>query len=151
MADEAESPPAGRETEAQRIAHWDAEVCNALMSTPQGRFFVERFLDFCCEDQELYRDDGDALGMAKRDGLVKAARWLRVQIEAYCPDRWLQMIRERRGRVARAQAAIAAAEAARKPDVSISGTTPIEAMADEQARLAAEEAERERRKGKKKD
>ncbi len=136
-----------RESEADRIARWDAEVCNALMGTPQGRFFVERFLDFCCEDAELYRDDGDALGMAKRDGLAKAGRWLRVQIEQHCPDLLLRMIRERRGRIARAQVAIAEREAA-GDDERPSGLSPIEAAADEQARLAAEEAAAAERKPK---
>ena len=134
---------------AEQIQHWDAEVCSNLMSTPQGRYWVERFLDFCCEDAELYRDDGDALGMAKRDGLAKAGRWIRIQLEAHCPDRLLQMIRERRGRTARTRSAIAEREAAAEPaEAQLRGITPIEELADEQARQAAEDAERERRKAK---
>ncbi len=142
---------ATRETEAQRITRWDAEVCTSLMSTPQGRYFVERFLEFCCEGRDLYLNDGDALGMAMRDGLARAGRYLRIQLEEHCPDRLLQMIRERRSRLARAQAAVAAAEASKQPQDAHDGMTPVERMADEQARLAAEEAEREARKAKKKD
>ncbi len=139
-----------RETEAERIARWDAEVCSALMNTPQGRYFVERFLEYCCEGRDLYLNDGDALGMAMRDGLARAGRYLRIQLEEHCPDRLLQMIRERRSRIARAQAAVVAAEAAKQPEVQFSGETFIDQMADEQARVAAEEAEREARKPKKK-
>ncbi len=148
MTDEAERP---RETETDKVARWDAEVLTNLMSTPQGRYWVERYLDFCCEGRDLYLNDGDALGMAMRDGLARAGRKLRIELEEYCPDRLLQMVRERRSRIARQQAAIAAREAAAQPENQHSGMTPIEAMADEQQRLAEEEAERERRKPKKDD
>ena len=138
-----------RETEAERVSRWDAEVCNSLMSTPQGRFFVERYLEFCCEGRDLYLNDGDALGMAMRDGLARAGRWLRTQLEEHCADRYLQMIRERRGRTARTRSAIAEREAAAEPaEAQLRGITPIEELADEQARQAAEDAERERRKAK---
>ena len=140
MADDAEAPDTSG---ADRIAQWDREVCNALMSTPQGRFFIERFLDYCQEGQELYRDDGDALGMAKRDGLAKAGRWWRIQLEEHCADLFLRMIRERRGRIARAQAEVKKRQQAAEPDeADDAGMTPIERMADEQARLAAEEEAR---------
>lgn len=139
-----------RETEAQRVARWDAQVLTGLMSTPQGRYFVERFLDFCCEGRDLYLNDGDALGMAMRDGLARAGRYLRIALEEHCPDQLLRMVRERRGRFARAQAEIAAREAAQAAPAEDQFLSPIELMADEQARLAAEEAERETRKGKKK-
>jgi hypothetical protein len=138
--DDEASGAAKRSAEADRIANWDAEVCTNLMSTPQGRFMMERFLDYCCEGQELYHDDGDALAMAKRDGLAKAGRWWRIMLEAHCPDRLLQMIRERRSRMARAQAAVAAREATAAPAQEKPGPSPIEEMADEQQRLADEEA-----------
>ena len=140
-----------RAAEADRTAEWDEKVLADLMSTPQGRHWVERFLDYCCEGQELYREDGDALAMAKRDGLAKAGRYVRIQIETYCPDRMLQMIRERRSRMARARAALREASVAEAP---ADGFTPIEALADEQLRTAAAEAaaaERGKRGGKKKD
>src|ERR1700687_5899430 len=99
-----------RQSEAERIAEWDGKVLNDLMSTPQGRYFVERHLDFCCEGRDLYLNDGDALGMAMRDGLARAGRKLRIELEEHCPDRLLQMVRERRGRIARAQAELARRE-----------------------------------------
>lgn len=148
MANGGEGARTPRKSEAERIAEWDASVCNNLMSTPQGRYLIERFMDFCAEGQELYLNDGDALGMAKRDGMARAGRWWRSMLEEYCADRYLQMIRERRGRIARAQAAIAAREAAAQPEEGL-GISPIEAMADEQQRLAAEEAERAAKKQKK--
>lgn len=137
-----------RETEAERVARWDAEVLNSLMSTPQGRFWVERHLDFCCEGRDLYLNDGDALGMAMRDGLARAGRKLRIELEEHCPDLLLRMVRERRGRMARAQAEVNAKEAAAAAPAGAGELSPIEAMADEQARLAAEEAAREARKAK---
>jgi hypothetical protein len=133
-------------TEAERIAEWDADVCTHLMSTPQGRYFVERFLEFCCEGRDLYLNDGDALGMAKRDGLAAAGRWWRIKLEEHCADRYLQMIRERRSRMARKQAELDAQEA--QDEAEHDGVTPIERMADEQSRLAAEEAEARASKGK---
>lgn len=148
MTSPSEDPPP-RQTEAERIAEWDGKVLNDLMSTPQGRYFVERYLEFCCEGRDLYLNDGDALGMAMRDGLARAGRKLRIQFEEHCPDLYLRMIRERRSRIARAQAAIGAREAASSPDAAHSGLTPVEEMADEQARLAAGEAAAGARKPKK--
>lgn len=126
-------------SDADRIAEWDRQTCTALMSTPQGRFLMERFLDFCCEGRDLYLNDGDALGMAMRDGMARAGRWWRVMLEEHCPDLFLRMIRERRGRFARAQAAIKRQEAEGEATELTPSGTPVEAMADEQARLAAEE------------
>jgi len=140
---------------AEVIAERDRQVCEALMSTPQGRHLMERFLDFCCEGRELYLDDGDALGMAKRDGLAKAGRWWRMMLEEHCPDLFLRMIRERRGRFARAQAALKKKEAEAEAESSglTESGTPIEARADDQKREADKEAERkaeaERRRPKK--
>jgi hypothetical protein len=136
----AEDTSTSAQHETDRIAKWDAEVCTNLMSTPQGRYFVERYLEYCCEGRDLYLNDGDALGMAMRDGLARAGRWLRVKLEEHCPDRYLQMVRERRGRIARAQAAITAKEEAETPAEPVVGAMHVEAMADEQARKAAEEA-----------
>jgi hypothetical protein len=132
----------GQQIAADRIAEWDAKVCHDLMSTPQGRFLMERFLDYCCEGRDLYLNDGDALGMAMRDGMARAGRWWRVMIEEHCPDLFLRMIRERRSRFARAQARLKAQETEAQDDGLTPSGTPIEAMADEQERKAAEEEAR---------
>lgn len=63
---------------------------------PYGRFLP--FLDYCCEGRDLYLNDGDALGIAIRDGLACAGRWWRVMLEEHCPDLFLRMLPERRGR-----------------------------------------------------
>jgi hypothetical protein len=140
-APDSNDPEAGkRAEEADRVEHWDSEALNAFMGTPQGRYLMERFLDYSCEGRDLYLNDGDALGMAMRDGLARAGRWWRIKLEQHCPDRFLQMVRERRGRIARAQAAMKAKEATAQPESEPSGITPIEEMADEQQRIAAEEA-----------
>ena len=130
-----------RASEADKLAEWDAKVITDLMSTPQGRHWVDRHLDFCCEGRDLYLNDGDALGMAMRDGLARAGRKLRVEIETYCADLYLRMVRERRGRMARAQAAVAKREASARPSEPQSGAATIEELADEQLRAGpAEEA-----------
>jgi len=139
----AEEDPEGAEraAAAEKIEGWDAEVCNALMGTPQGRYLLERFFDFCCEGQDLYLFDGDELGMACRDGMARAGRWWRIKFEEHCPDLYLRMIRERRSRMGREKAAIEAREKAREPD-ELRELSPIEAMADQQRREADEEAAR---------
>lgn len=138
MTDDPDQP----DDNAERIARWDAEVCHHLMSTPQGRFLMERFLDFCCEGRDLYLNDGDALGMAMRDGMARAGRWWRVMLEEHCPDLFLRMVRERRGRFARAAAALKKQEAEAEADGLTPSGTPIEALADDQERQAAEEQAR---------
>lgn len=149
MTEEAEPDAA----ENDKVRAWDQRACLALMETPQGRFLMERFLDFCCEGRDLYLNDGDALGMAMRDGMARAGRWWRVMLEEHCPDLFLRMIRERRSRFARAQKALKAREGKGEPDGLTPSGTPIEARADEQVRLAAEEearrAKAERQRGSK--
>jgi hypothetical protein len=98
-------------SEAGRVRHWDEEVLTALMNTPQGRFWVERLLDLCGVGRPLYLDDGDALGMAKRDGRADIGRYLETQLQEYVPDQFVRMIRERRTRMERDAEKQKAAEA----------------------------------------
>jgi hypothetical protein len=59
----------------------------------------------------LYLDDGDALGMAKRDGRADIGRYLETQLQEYVPDQFVRMIRERRTRMERDAEKQKAAEA----------------------------------------
>lgn len=98
-------------SEAGRVRHWDEEVLTSLMNTPQGRYWMERLLDICCVGQEMYHWDGDALGMAKRDGMAQVGRYLETQLQEYVPDQFVRMIRERRTRLEREKEKQKAAEA----------------------------------------
>jgi hypothetical protein len=131
-----------------KVAEWDRDVVNNLMGTPQGRFWMERLLDFCGAGRPTYADDGDALGMAKRDGRADIGRFLQGQLEEFCPDLFLRMVRERRGRAARAAAELRKLQGAGEPDVDLA-RTPIDELADEQERAAAEAAKRSATKPKK--
>lgn len=118
---------------------WDGKVLNELMATPQGRFFVERFLEFTGLGRPVYLNDGDALGMAHRDGLGNAGRYWETALLEHCPDLYLRMIRERRTRVERERQR-QEREAARRdgPQDGHSGVTSIDELADQQ--LEAETA-----------
>ncbi len=134
---------ADNQAEADKVAEWDARAVHDLMGTPQGRYLMERFLDFAQEGRDLYLNDGDALGMAMRDGMARAGRWWRVKLEEHCPDLFLRMVRERRGRFRRAQEALRKQETEVEPDGLTDSGTLAEALADEQARQAREEEARQ--------
>ena len=128
---------------------WDGKAVNELMSTPHGRRLVERFLDHCGAGGGLYRFDGDVLGMAWSDGLADAGRFWESVLLHHCPDLYLRMIDERRARLERDRKAIEKQEARRETPSEPLTVTGIEDLADEQARLAAEEEARQAREAKK--
>lgn len=118
--------------------NWDAKVVSELMATPQGRFWMERLLDLCGSRHPLYAHDGDALGMAWRDGRADIGRFLETQLEQFCADLYLRMVRERRARVERALERERREEERRAgPQDGHSGVTAIDELADEQLRAAA--------------
>lgn len=124
--------------------NWDAKVLNDLMATPQGRFWMERLLDRCGAGHAVYGHDGDALGMAWRDGRGDIGRYLMSQLESYCPDLYLRMLRDRRTRVERAREKAEREEARRSGESEAhSGVTAIEELADTQRREAEAEAARQ--------
>jgi hypothetical protein len=128
---------------------WDGKAITELMSTPHGRRLVERFLDHCGAGARRYQHDGDALGMAWRDGLADAGHFWEALVLHHCPDLYLRMIRERRARLERDRATVKRKEDRRdpatEPPVTVSA---VEELADEQARLAREEEERRAREAK---
>jgi len=118
-------------TEAGRVEEWDRKVVTALMETVEGRYWVERFLEHCDMFSAKYRGDGDTAGTLWRDGRADAGRYLFVQIEKFCPDNYLRMIRERRMRIERAEKA-----RKRKEDSASTngvGLTAIDRWAEAQA------------------
>ena len=121
--------------------NWDQKVVAELMATPQGRYWMERLLDLCGARHPLYNHDGDALGMAWRDGRADIGRYLETQLEQYCPDLYLRMIRERRARIERERAKQAREDARRSGGGDIhNGVTPVEELADLQASAEAQAA-----------
>jgi|SRR5579862_794025 len=117
---------------------WDAEVLTSLMSTPQGRFWCERLLEFCGGGRAVYHYDGDALGMAARSGKMEVLDWMETQLQTHCPDLYLRMVRERRERILRAKEK-ADREEARRAAKERSGfdqegiaVSAVEEMADQQ-------------------
>lgn len=121
--------------------NWDSTVVNGIMDTPQGRYWMERLLDRCGAGHAVYGHDGDALGMAWRDGRGDIGRFLTGQLETFCPDLYLRMIRERRARVERARAKAEREETRREggPEQH-SGVTSIEELADAQRHEAEAQA-----------
>jgi len=104
----AEQEPDEAKAEADKTHEWDAEVLNNLMSNPKGRYWMERLLDRCGSRLPRFLGDG----------------------EEHCPDRFLQMIRDRRARVGRAQKKLEEQEAQQRNRPK--GVTAIDDMADAQ-------------------
>jgi hypothetical protein len=117
--------------EADQTRDWDAEVLNGLMGSPKGRYWMERLLDRCGSRQPRFLGDGDALGAAKRDGKAEIGDFLEDQLEQHCPDRFLQMIRDRRARLGRLRKKIEDDEALQRRQPA-KGLTTIDEMADAQ-------------------
>lgn len=141
MADDDDRTAARRAGDTET---WDAKALTDLMSTPQGRYWMERLLDLTGARSALYGNDGDALGMAWRDGKAEIGRFVETQLETYCPDLYLRMIRERRARIER-QIEKEQREMARRsgPPAGPSGYTVVD---DVMARQEAEAAKKQQAK-----
>lgn len=80
---------------------WDKKVLEEIMASAHGRYWMERLLDRCGTNQELYLNDGDVYAALKRDGRADIGRYLEGQLQDHTPDLFLRMIRERRARIQR--------------------------------------------------
>jgi hypothetical protein len=116
-------------TAQQQLDDWDKAVLTTLMTDSKGRYFMERLLERCGSRSQRYMNDGDALGAAWRDGRASVGDFLETELERFCPDLLLKMIRERRARLGRAVKAQQDSEAQAKP---FTGLTDIERRADMQ-------------------
>lgn len=125
---------------------WDEVALTNMMANPQGRNWMATLLDLTGARHGLYGNDGDALGMAWRDGKAEIGRWLETQLLHYCPDRYMQMVRERRQRADRAMRAQEREQARRDEPNPQRGMTLEEMMADQQK--AASEQVKEKKKPK---
>lgn len=123
--------PDDQTDQLSRLDEWDAAVWKSIMEDSKGRYMVERLLDRLGSRQQRYQFDGDGLGAAWRDGRASAGELIEGELERFCPDLYLKMIRERRARIGRALKQQQQAEPqAQRP---FRGPTDIERMADAQA------------------
>ena len=90
---------------------WSADTIQTIMATAEGRWWMSELLERCNMFSGTYRHDGDALGMAWRDGTSEIGRFMFAQLDEHTPDLFMKMIRERRNRIERARET---AEEARK-------------------------------------
>ena len=107
---------------------WDAKVLADLMATPQGRFWMERLLDLTSPGGGFTGDGAAmALGLAFDRGKDEIRRYLETQLNDYCPDLYLRMIRERRARFERQMEKQAREQTRRDgPQDFVSGFTVID-------------------------
>lgn len=138
---------------------WEGEFWKAAMSEPAGRHVIADLLDKCGSRQRRFNGDGDTHAAAFRDGAASIGDHIESMLEQHCPDRWMQMIRERRAWLGRAKKNLADEEARRQqnetartrniierdaesmatpPHPLPGGVTAIDVMAD--AQMAAEAA-----------
>jgi hypothetical protein len=133
MADDDQS------SESSRIDEWDAAVWKSIMEDSKGRYMIERLLERCGALAPRYNHDGDALGMAWRDGRAAVGAFIESELERSCPDLLLRMIKERRNRLTR-QLDQQRKETAAQQERPFRGATDVERMAD--AQRAEDEAKR---------
>ena len=127
-----ERSAAGRQTK------WDGEVLIGLLSTPNGRYWMERVLEFCRMNDAIHISTEDTLiGLGRR----QVGLYLLDQIEQHTPDSYHRMIRERRARLTALEVKkVEADRRQRKLDsvTEFDDLTPLERMMDQQAAELAE-------------
>jgi hypothetical protein len=86
-------------TEQGRLEAAIRASIQGLMKTYEGRWFVDNLMNSSNLLQNRYLFDGDALGMAWRDGRASVSvdflRW----VEENTPDEWVKLLRERANRM----------------------------------------------------
>lgn len=80
---------------------WEAEFWKNAMEQPSRRFVIADLLDRCGSRQPRFNGDGDTHAAARRDGSASIGDYIETMLEQHCPDRWMQMIRERRAHLGR--------------------------------------------------
>lgn len=130
-------------TAAGRQAKADKDVVLNLLSTPDGRYWVERVLEFC----DIYNaENASADVLFIRLGRKQVGLHLLSMIELHASDAYLRMIRERQARLVILAAKKEEDERKqRQRDAGygangVPGVTDLEEMADQQARNLAPKA-----------
>ena len=118
------------DTELDKTEQWAEQFWQSALSDPKGRFVISELLDRCGARQPRFLDS-DYIAAARRDGRAEIGDFLESEIERFCPDRLLQMMRERRSRIVRAQKKLASEDKA-QPQGNPSGRTALDELADAQ-------------------
>ena len=120
-----------------RLIAADKRVINGLLSTPEGRYWVERLLEFCGLYDYDFRGNHELLiGLGRK----QVGGYILHEIEVHAPDILARFVIERRMRVEADRAKkVDEEKAARKADKPLDfddmpNETPFEAMMDQQAR-----------------
>ena len=132
-------PDDTQKRQAGREAKMTGDTLALVMGSYEGRFWMAELLARCNTFSPCYRQDGDALGMAWRDGMADIGRFLLAQLDEHAADSYQRMIRERRARIERVREK--AEEDRKAQDAALeagkNALSPLDAMADEQARKYA--------------
>ena len=128
-----------------RLLAADKRVVEGLLSTPEGRFWVERLLEFCGLYDYDYRGDAELkIGLGRK----QVGGYILHEIETHAPDILARFVVERRMRVEAERAKrVEEDKRARRADRPIDiddmpDQTPFEDMMDQQARDLAPKSEK---------
>ena len=138
MSDDAEAARLQEERSAAgRLAAADKRVVLGLLTTAEGRFWVERLLEFCGLYDYDYRGDAELkIGLGRK----QVGGYVLNEIETHAPDILARFVVERRVRVeAERTKKIEEDKRLRKADRPLDMSdmpdeTPFESLMDQQAR-----------------
>ena len=126
---------------AGRLAAADKRVVAGLLATPEGRYWVERLLEFCgLYDYDYRGSDELHIGLGRK----QVGGYVLNEIETHVPDILARFVVERRARIEMERTRKAEDEkrerkADRPPGLDdMPDTTAFEDMMDQQARELAE-------------
>ena len=125
---------------AGRLAKADRDVVTGLLSTPMGRHWYERLLEFCgLYDYDFRGSKRLHIGLGRK----QVGGYLLNQVEMHAPEAYLRMLTERRARieletVKKAEDDKTFRRSDRPLDLfDMPDETPYESMMDSQARELA--------------
>lgn len=130
MTDDAKAAEQDRRDAGRDLAA-EKHTVGLVMGSYEGRRWMWELLSFCGPYQSRYTGDGDALGMAWRDGRAAVGGRLLEMVDAHAPDLYLRMVREHQTRLEKQREREAAK--AGDDEIAVPLTTTIERMADAQA------------------
>lgn len=145
MGDEEERRLQEERSAAGRQNKADQDTVMTLLSTPSGRYWVDRLLDFCkTRDVEHVSIDDTMIKLGRK----QVGEYLLDQIERHAPEAFLRLVTDRRARVEalrvkKVEDDKALRRAERPLDFDdMPDTTPFEDMMDQQAREMAPKGEK---------
>ena len=138
MSDDAEAARLQEERSAAgRLAAADKRVVAALVSLPEGRFWVERLLEFCGNwDYDYHGPTELHISLGRK----QVAGYLLYELEKHAPETFMRIMAERRVRIEvlamkQGEEDKRLRKADRPLDMSdMPDETPFESLMDQQAR-----------------